>query len=74
MSAISTIQKNGVSVRLNDGTKQGVIQTVGVSLGTLNNSAFDADKALNIVDSLEPCLTKEVVRVEHTQMAYLSRA
>ena len=72
MAAVSTISKNSVSIKLNNGTKSGVVQTVGVSLGRLSTQSFDAEKALNIVGLLGNCLAKEVYSVEHTQVARLS--
>lgn len=72
MAVVSTVSSNAVSVRLNNGTSQGKVQTVGVSLGRLSTQSFDAEKVMNIVSVMGNCLSKEIYSVEHTQKARLS--
>lgn len=73
MAVEELMQKTAVSLKLNNGTKQGVIQTVSLSLGTLDKDEWDGTKAMAIVDLLEPCLSKgieEVVRTTQTKLVY----
>ena len=82
MAVTTTPSSNAISIRLNNGTQGGVVQTVGVSLGKLSRVAFprdnaqtfqaDAQKAYNIVNLLEYCLSKSIYGVELTQKVALS--
>ncbi len=58
--------KHSVSVKLNNGTKDGIVQTVSISLGSLDKDEWDAQKAMNIVDLMEPCLSKSIYEVQKT--------
>ena len=63
--ASATLEKQQAYLRLNNGTSaSGTIQTVSVSLGTLNASNWDADKALAVADKLEACLTKTIYQFQ----------
>ena len=71
MAVQELLQKTGVALKLNNGTKAGVVQTVSLSLGTLDKDEWDADKAMAIIDLLEPCLSKgieEVVKTTQTKL------
>lgn len=71
--ATSTANKVSINVKLNDGVDEtGSVKTVGVSLGSLSVSGFDADKALEVVNLLGACLTKTVYTVEKTEVTTLS--
>ena len=73
MAAVNTPKKVAVSVKLNNGTdSDGNVVTVGISLGTLNLSGYDDDKALAVVSSLEACLAKEVYSVDKTSVTSLT--
>ena len=75
LMANSVLKKVSVSIKLDDGTdSQGNPKTVSVSLGSLSKDSFDADKALAIVDALEPCLNKSVSSVEKTEVSTISEA
>ena len=64
MATSITTEKIAVNVKLNNGTTAtGAVKTVSISLGTMNKSAFDADKVVAIATALAPCLTKSVYRV-----------
>ena len=58
--------KHSVSVKLNNGTKDGKVQTVSISFGSLDKDEWDAQKAMNIVDLMEPCLSKSIYEVQKT--------
>ena len=71
--ATATLKKVSVNVKLDNGTDAaGNVKTVGVSLGTLSTSGFDANKVMAIVPLLEPCLTKSVYSVEKVEVSTLS--
>lgn len=72
----STVLKSiKVGVKLDDGTdSQGNTKVVNLNMGSINASTFNADKALTIVDNLEPCLNKTVARVEETRVSTISGA
>ena len=77
MAVVYTKNSNSVSVRLNNGTSGGVVQTVGVSLGRLSaqqdiNSGESAQKIINVVGLLGNCLALEVYSVETTVKGRLS--
>ena len=73
MSVQSKLTKISVNTKLNNGTKDGKVTTVNVSLGTMNTSTYNDQKAMNIVDLLEPCLAKEVVGVQKVEVSDLTK-
>ena len=73
MAITSTTSKVSVNVKLNNGTNtNGTPKTLTVSLGSLNKDAFDADKAMAIVELLEPCLEKTINSVEKVEVSTLT--
>ena len=60
-----------LSVLLNNGSKQGKVQTVSVGLGSLDVDEWDAQKAANIVNVLEDCLSKQIYSVQKTEKSVL---
>lgn len=72
MAASSVLDKVQVKVMLNNGTKDGKIKTLGVSLGQLNTSRYDDQKALNIVSLLEPCFAKPVLETKKTEVSTIT--
>ena len=73
MSVTSTTKKVAVSLKLNNGTTTtGAIKTVSVNLGSLNKAAFDAQKAINIVNVLGTCLERSVYSITKTEVSELS--
>ena len=74
MAAISTVQKIAVSLKLNNGLnpETGTQKTVSISLGSLNKDAWDADKAMAIVNTLAPCLEKSLMSVIKTETTTLA--
>ena len=73
MATTSTTSKVSVNVKMNNGTNtDGTAKTLSLSLGSLNKSAFDADKAMAIVALLEPCLEKTLHSVEKVEVSTLT--
>ena len=71
MAVSSTTDKISVNVKLNNGTSNGVVKTVTVSLGTLSTTGFDAQKAKNVVNLLGDCLSKPVYTIEKVEVSTL---
>ncbi len=72
MSVSSVLDKVSVNIQLNNGTKDGKIKTLGVSLGQLNTSRYDDQKAMNIAALLEPCFAKPVLEVKKVEVSTLT--
>ena len=66
------LTKVRVSALLNNGTKDGKVQTISLSLGTLNTGRYDDQKAMNIVELLKPCLSKNVLETQETKVSVLT--
>ncbi len=72
MAAVTECKNISVVMKLNNGTTTtGAVKTVSVNLGSLNKSAFDADKVINIVDALIPCLDRSLHVLEKTEVSEL---
>ncbi len=71
MAVIEDPRKRAVAVKLNNGVKSGVVQTVSVGLGSLDVQEWDSQKAMNIVNALEPCFSKDVYSVQKTLVSNL---
>ncbi len=73
--AVSTLKKVSVSVKLNNGTdSKGHVKTVSISLGNMSETNYDDDKALAVVSTLSPCLSKTIVSVEKSEISTLTAA
>ena len=74
MAVNTTLDKIAVKMNLNNGTDPttGQIKTVGVNLGSLNPTAYDAQKVMNIVEGLAPCLAKTVYSVQEVRTSTLT--
>ena len=72
MAVLDDLTKVNVALKLNNGTKDGNVQTVDVSLGTLNINTYDNQKAMNIINLLKPCLDKDVYKVQKVATSTLS--
>ena len=73
MTASTVTEKIAVSLRLNNGTTTtGQIKTIGVSIGNLDKTAFNADKALAIAGLIEDCLTKSVYKVQKVETSEIT--
>ena len=72
MAVSSAVKKVSVNIKLNNGTTNGVVKTLSLSLGTLNKTSFDAQKAMNIVNLLGDCLSKPVYAVEKVEVSTLT--
>lgn len=72
MSARVVTEKATVNLILNNGTSStGAVRTLTLSMGKINQAAFDADKALAISSLIRNCLTHSVyktVKVETSQI------
>ncbi len=72
MAATTVTEKIAVNLLLNNGSSStGAVRTLTLSMGKMNEDAFDADKALAISRLIAPCLTKSVyktVKVETSQI------
>lgn len=67
MAVVETTQKMTAALALDDGTTaQGNIRTVNTSLGTLDPTAWDVQKAWNIMNALDNgLLSKSLVWGTH---------
>lgn len=71
--ASTLLQSVKVNAKLDDGTtSSGNPKTVNLSLGSLNKTTFNADKALAIVSALGPVLDKSVDSVEKTEVSEIT--
>lgn len=72
MAAITNDVSVKVQMMLNNGTTQtGQLKTVAVSIGKLNLTRFDADKAINIADAVSDVLAKAMSEVRKTTVSRL---
>ncbi|MBQ7665408.1 MAG: hypothetical protein IJS42_01695 [Synergistaceae bacterium] len=74
MAVTRTLTDATVKMLLNNGSDPttGEIRTVGVSIGSLNASAYDADKALAIASAVSQCLTKTLYRTQEITKNYIA--
>ena len=72
MAVSSAVKQISVNVRLNNGTSNGVVKTVTVSLGNLKETAWDAQKVMNVVSLLGNVLSKPVYTVEKVEVDTLT--
>jgi len=71
-AVVRELDKVSVTLKLNNGTKDGKVQTVSVSLGSLNTDRYDDQKAMNIKELLEPVLSKSVYTTQETKTSTLT--
>ena len=74
MAVVSRLSSVKVSAKLNNGTQDGKVKTISQNLGSLNINRYDDQKAINIVNLLEPCLSKPVYEVQKTEVSRLTNA
>ena len=72
MATVSNLTKVSVNTQLNNGTIDGKVKTLGVSLGSLNITGYEDDKAMNIVNLLAQCLAKPVYSVQKVAVSTLT--
>lgn len=73
MAAITETKSFSVVMKLNNGTTTtGAVKTLSVNLGSLNKTAFDANKVLNVVNALAPCFFRMLYIVEKIEVSQLS--
>ena len=72
MAVVSDLTKVSVVLKLNNGTINGKVQTVSLSLGDLNIDTYDKEKAMNIVNLLSPCLDKDVYEIQEIPVNVLN--
>ncbi|MBQ7150920.1 MAG: hypothetical protein IJR94_01545 [Synergistaceae bacterium] len=68
MAVTKTRDSIAVNVVLNNGTYDGKVKTLSVNLGKLSTTNYDADKAMDVVELLEPCLSKELYKVQEVDV------
>jgi len=71
----STLEKIGVSLKLNNGTTAtGATKTVSVSFPTLSivSGKFNETKVWAVITAVTPCLSKALVRVTKTETSELT--
>ena len=71
MAVVSDLTKVSVVLKLTNGTINGKVQTVSLSLGDLNINTYDKEKAMNIVNLLSPCLDKDVYEIQEVAVSVL---
>ena len=72
MAVVRDLNRVSVAAKLNNGTKDGKVQTLNLSLGTLSTDRYDDQKAMNVVDLLKPVISKDVYTVQETKVSTLS--
>ena len=72
MAVVRELDRVSVAAKLNNGTKDGKVQTLNLSLGTLSTDRYDDQKAMNVVDLLKPVISKDVYTVQETKVSTLS--
>ena len=73
MAVTTECKKISVAMKLNVGiTSAGEVKTVSINLGSLNQNAFNAEKVLNIVESLSNCFDHMIYTTEKTEVSRLS--
>ena len=72
MAVSSRMTKVTVTALLNNGTQDGKVKTLSLSLGSLNISRYDDQKAMNIINILEPCLSKPIYEVQKVETSKLT--
>lgn len=72
MAVIASTTSQRVNIQLNNGTVDGKVRTLNVSLGSLDITGYDDQKAMNVANALEPCFEKNVYRIQKTTVATLS--
>lgn len=66
MAVEDELIKRTATMLLNNGVSPtGTVKTVSVSIGTLNPSAWNLQKASNIVNAMSGCLTKAMTAARH---------
>ncbi len=72
MAITLTGTRTAVNIKLNNGVDQeGKLKTVNLNLGSLKASDFtseDCQKAMNIINALQPCLDKTVYSTQKTHV------
>ncbi|MBR1487159.1 MAG: hypothetical protein IJ597_07900 [Synergistaceae bacterium] len=80
MAVISEPTKVSVAAKLNNGTKDGKVQTKNLNIGDLNVGTYETnattfnEKAMNVVNLLKPCLNKDVYEVQEILINVLRNA
>ena len=74
MAVVRDLNRVSIALKLNNGTKDGKVQTLNLGLGTLSTSGYDDQKAMNVAALLTPVLSKPVYNVQETKVSILSNA
>ena len=72
MAVSSVLEKVSVNLILNNGTKDGKIKTISLSLGGLNTQRYEGQKAMNVADLLGTCLSKPVLEVRKVEVSTMT--
>ena len=73
--ANAELKRVSVNIKVENGTdSEGNVKLTSISLGTLSKDNFNADKALAIVNLLEPVLDNVIASVEKTEVSTLTAA
>ena len=73
MAVVSDLTSVKVTMKLNNGlSEDGKVKTINQTLGSLNVDRYDDQKAMNIVELLEPCLAKEIYETVKNEQSTLS--
>lgn len=71
-AVVRDLNKVSYALKLNNGTHDGKVQTVSLSLGTLSKDRYDDQKAMNIAELLKPCLSKNVLQQQETKVSLMT--
>ncbi len=73
MAVVTETESFAITLRLNNGSNaDGTVKTIGLNLGKLNKTTFDAQKVVNIVKALTPCLDRRLYSVVKTEVSTIS--
>ncbi len=74
MAVVEDVSNISVSMKLNNGTRDGSVITESQSLGKMDIDRYDNQKAMNIVNAAQPILAKEIYEVQKTNTYVLSNS
>lgn len=75
MAVTKALDKVKANMVMNTGTSaSGTITTANVSIGTLDSSAWDAEKALAIMKKVKNCLSKAMYSAQAVETYTLSES
>lgn len=72
MTVHKDLNKVSFAMKLNNGTKDGKVQTLSLSIGKIYPDRYDEQKAVNVASLLVPCLAKELYAMQETTVSTIT--